>query len=120
MPNDAPAIIGKNTLMRFATARELEAYIRKQMPFDVPGELSADDYWAVTAFLLNANGKLPAGISLDAATAASVVINPDAIVTPTPSATATPPFSSNALAIGLGMAALTAIGLISLLIRRRA
>lgn len=120
MPNDAPAIIGTSTLMRFATARELETYIRKQMPFDKPGELSADDYWAVTAFLLNANDKLPAGVSLDASTAVSVVINPYAMITPTPIATETPAFSSNALAIGLGVVVLAAISLISMFIRRRA
>ncbi len=77
MPNDAPAIIGKDALTHFRSARELYGFISKRMPFDKPGELSSDDYWAVTAFLLRENGKLPGDIRLDALTAASVVINPN-------------------------------------------
>ncbi len=74
MPNDAPAIIGKGALTHFATARELYGYISRRMPFDKPGELSASDYWAVAAYLLRENGKLPAGIQLDDSTAGAVAI----------------------------------------------
>ena len=76
MPNDAPALIGKDALTHFATARELYGYTSKTMPFDKPGELSSDDYWAVAAFLLRENGKLPDSIRLDANNAGTVPINP--------------------------------------------
>ena len=72
MPVDAPAIIGANTLTRFQKARDLYAYIRHAMPFDKPGELTADEYWAVTAFLLQQHQVLPKGVEVSAANAASL------------------------------------------------
>lgn len=101
MPNDAPPIIGEGTLKPFATARELYAFISQAMPFDKPGELSSEDYWAVTAFLLQQNNKLPVGTRLDASNAASVIVNPALIIaTPTPvpmPATNTPTLDPNAV-----------------------
>jgi S-disulfanyl-L-cysteine oxidoreductase SoxD len=41
-------------------------YIRRAMPLTAPGSLSADQTYAVTAFLLNREGILPAGTRLDA------------------------------------------------------
>lgn len=82
MPKDAPPIIGEGTLKGFSTARWLYDYVSKEMPFDKPGELSSDDYWAVVAFLLHENGKLPDGVHLDATTAGSVTI--DGLATPVP------------------------------------
>ncbi len=110
MPNDAPPIIGEGTLQPFATARELYAFISKAMPFDKPGELSPEDYWAVTAFLLQQNNKLPAGTRLDASNAASVIVNPALIAAaptpvPTPAVNA-PTLDSNAvwgMAAGVGV-----------------
>jgi len=85
MPKDAPPIIGEGTLRIFPTARELYGYISKAMPFDKPGELSSDDYWAVTAFLLQQNNKLPTGLELNVTNASNVIINPNlAISTPVP------------------------------------
>ncbi|WP_376791913.1 c-type cytochrome [Thermoflexus sp.] len=56
LPRVVPALIGPNTLRRFATAADLYAYIRARMPFHAPGSLAEEDYRAVTAFLLQQHG----------------------------------------------------------------
>ncbi len=56
LPRVVPALIGPNTLRRFATAADLYAYIRARMPFHAPGSLPEEDYRAVTAFLLRRHG----------------------------------------------------------------
>jgi len=43
-------------------------YIRRAMPFNRPGTLSNDDVYAVTAYLLNLNGVLPATATMNANT----------------------------------------------------
>ncbi|MGD1092339.1 MAG: cytochrome c [Bryobacteraceae bacterium] len=43
-------------------------YINRAMPFDKPGSLSADDVYAITAYLLNLNDIIPAGQVIDAKT----------------------------------------------------
>ena len=40
-------------------------YIRRAMPYPIPGSLSTDDTYAVTAYILNLNGILPADGKLD-------------------------------------------------------
>lgn len=40
-------------------------YIRRAMPYASPGTLSADDTYAVTAYLLSINGIVPANATLD-------------------------------------------------------
>ncbi|WP_137955390.1 c-type cytochrome [Burkholderia sp. 4M9327F10] len=47
-------------------ATTLFDYIRRAMPFNAPESLSADDVYAVCAFLLNQNGVVPADTRLDA------------------------------------------------------
>jgi mono/diheme cytochrome c family protein len=47
-------------------ATTLYDYIRRAMPLTAPGSLTPDQTYAVTAFLLNKEGLLPAGTSLDA------------------------------------------------------
>ncbi|WP_083294500.1 c-type cytochrome [Burkholderia plantarii] len=49
-------------------ATTLFDYIRRAMPYNAPGSLSADDVYAVSAFLLNRNGIVPDGTTLDATT----------------------------------------------------
>lgn len=46
-------------------ATTLFDYIRRAMPYPAPGTLSVDDTYAVSAFLLNLNGILPADGKLD-------------------------------------------------------
>jgi mono/diheme cytochrome c family protein len=72
-----PPIVGEGLLDRFQNAALLQGYIGERMPWEKPGSLTEDEYWQVTAYLLQANGlnqdKEPlgpqnaAGISLVAA-----------------------------------------------------
>lgn len=43
-------------------------YINRAMPFNAPQSLSADEVYAITAYLLHLNGIVPAGATLDATT----------------------------------------------------
>jgi S-disulfanyl-L-cysteine oxidoreductase SoxD len=47
-------------------ATTLFDYIRRAMPLTAPGSLTADQTYAVTAYLLNREGLVPAGKALDA------------------------------------------------------
>src|SRR5678815_4657488 len=53
-------------------ATTLYDYIRRAMPLTAPGTLTADQTYAVTAYLLNREGILPAGASLDAKSLAAI------------------------------------------------
>ncbi|WP_343712014.1 cytochrome c [Inquilinus sp.] len=46
-------------------ATSLFDYVRRAMPYPAPGSLSDDDTYAVVAYLLNLNGIVPAGATLD-------------------------------------------------------
>ena len=48
-------------------ATTLFDYIRRAMPYNAPESLSADEVYALSAFLLNQNGIVPADARLDAA-----------------------------------------------------
>ncbi|HEY1611654.1 MAG TPA: cytochrome c [Paraburkholderia sp.] len=47
-------------------ATTLFDYIRRAMPYNAPESLSADDVYALSAYLLNLNGVVPASTRLDA------------------------------------------------------
>lgn len=47
-------------------ATSLYDYIRRAMPLTAPGSLTADQTYAVTAYLLNREGLVPANTSIDA------------------------------------------------------
>jgi len=47
-------------------------YIRRAMPLTAPGTLTADQTYAVTAYLLNREGIVPSGTSLDAKSLAAI------------------------------------------------
>jgi hypothetical protein len=47
-------------------------YIRRAMPLNAPQSLSNEDVYAVSAYILNLNGLLPADASLDATTLSAV------------------------------------------------
>lgn len=47
-------------------ATTIFGYIRRAMPFSAPGSLTADQIYAVTAYLLNREGLIPAGTVIDA------------------------------------------------------
>jgi S-disulfanyl-L-cysteine oxidoreductase SoxD len=47
-------------------------YIRRAMPQNAPGSLSNDDTYAVSAYILNLNGLVPDGATLDAKSLAAI------------------------------------------------
>jgi cytochrome c len=53
-------------------ATTLFDYIRRAMPLAAPGTLTADQTYAVTAYLLNREGIVPPGTSLDAHSLAAI------------------------------------------------
>jgi len=53
-------------------ATTLYDYIRRAMPLTAPGTLTADQTYAVTAYLLNREGIVPAGTSIDAKALAAI------------------------------------------------
>jgi len=53
-------------------ATTLFDYVNRGMPFDRPGVMSADDVYAVTAYLLNLNGIVKADAVMDAKTLPAV------------------------------------------------
>jgi mono/diheme cytochrome c family protein len=65
IPRVVPAIISSTgELPPFATAQELFDYLRSTHPPQNPGFMPDEDYWALTAYLLDQNGRLPAGAVL--------------------------------------------------------
>ena len=55
-------------------ATTLYDYIRRAMPLTAPGSLTPDQTYAVTAYLLNREGLLPAGTKLDAKALTAIVM----------------------------------------------
>lgn len=53
-------------------ATSLYDYIRRAMPLTAPGSLTADQTYAVTAYLLNRDGIIPDGTVLDGKTLAAI------------------------------------------------
>jgi cytochrome c len=49
-------------------------YVRRAMPQNAPGSLTADEVYAVTAYLLHKNGVIPADAIMDARTLPAVVM----------------------------------------------
>lgn len=52
---EAPALIGEDALLRFTTAQDVFVFVRREMPFDAPASLKPAYYWAILAFILDAD-----------------------------------------------------------------
>ena len=62
IPHNVPAIISSSgNLPPFATAEQLFEFLRTTHPPQNPGFMPYSDYWALTTYLLNENGRLPPG-----------------------------------------------------------
>jgi hypothetical protein len=81
-PKNVPAVIGPNVLAGFSNAANLHDFIHKNMPFQAAGSLGEADYWALTAFLVQANGVDLGGRTLGTATAAEIRFGPQAVTQP--------------------------------------
>ena len=55
---------GRTTLMKLSTISTLWDYINRAMPWNAPKSLTADEVYAVTAFMLNLGGVLPDDFTL--------------------------------------------------------
>jgi len=83
-----PAVVGASALpldppsgakvrkTRFVKVSDVAEFVVENMPGDAPGSLSADDYYAILAFDLHANG-IDLDKKLDGAVAASLTIPRD-------------------------------------------
>ena len=74
LPLDAPA--GHKRNAKFHTAADIFAWVKANMPPDKPGSLTDEQYAAILAFDLKANGVDMTGKKLDATTAPSFVLHP--------------------------------------------
>jgi cytochrome c len=63
---------GRTTLMKVSTLSTLWDYINRAMPWNAPKSLSADEVYAVTAYLLNLGNVVPADFVLSDANIAQV------------------------------------------------
>ena len=66
---------GQKRKATFRTALDVAQFVKKSMPADDPGGLSDDDYFAILAFDLKANGIDLGGKILDAAGAEQIVLH---------------------------------------------
>lgn len=64
LPHIVPPVIGATTLARFQTAQDLHDYLFTTMPWWNPGQLTDEDSWDLTVYLLRARGSLPDGVVL--------------------------------------------------------
>lgn len=65
---------GSKRAAQFKTAADVGGWVKANMPPKAPGSLSDDQYWAILAFDLKANGVDLGGKRLDAALAQTLVI----------------------------------------------
>jgi cytochrome c len=83
----APPVVGKAALpleppagakvrkTQFHTAADVANFVVKNMPAKKPGSLKAEEYWAILAFDLHANG-VDVKEKVDPTSAAKVVLHP--------------------------------------------
>ena len=72
LPITIPMLIGPGALAKFQTAQELYGFIRGAMPFNAPGSLTDTQYVNLTAFLLEGNQIVPAGVQLNTNTLVTI------------------------------------------------
>jgi len=70
-----PPAVGSNTLRRFTTAAELQAYLVVKMPWWNPNSLTPAEAWQLTAFLLRENGVYPRGLEFQPQKAAAIPVH---------------------------------------------
>ena len=96
LPHTVPALVGPGTLSHFATAADLYAFMSHAMPFQAPGSLKPQEYWAITAFLLRGHGLPAADLPITDATIAQHIPR-GAPASATAAATPQPPAAPGSL-----------------------
>ncbi len=56
LPTVVPPVTGDDSLLGFATMGQLYAYISSEMPYELPGTLTEDEYLAIVAHLAKKHG----------------------------------------------------------------
>lgn len=75
LPESVPALIGPDSLERFANLAQVYEFVRASMPFQNPGHLTAEEYLAITAYLARAHDVWD-GRAVTAASAVTLQLNP--------------------------------------------
>jgi mono/diheme cytochrome c family protein len=89
----SPAVVGPAIPALFENAHELYQYTRQQMPWHNPQSLTDEEYWAVTAYLLELNGFDP-GPHLDKEVALRMQLRPLEVGPPPAPTAVTQPVST--------------------------
>jgi mono/diheme cytochrome c family protein len=114
----APAVVGRQALAPFQTAADLHAYIQATMPWQEPNNMTEDEGWAVTAYIIKLNRMNPPPV-LNAETAAEFRLHAEAAV-PTAAPVATPAATSSSTAGIVGASVLLIVAIVLVIrIRRR-
>jgi mono/diheme cytochrome c family protein len=115
----APAIVGRQALAPFQTAADLRAYIQTRMPWHNPNSMTAEEGWAVTAYVIKLNRMSPPAV-LDDTSAVAFRLNPaGADPTTIPPTTAAPANDANELwLVGAGAGVLALVVLVMIRVRR--
>jgi quinol-cytochrome oxidoreductase complex cytochrome b subunit/mono/diheme cytochrome c family protein len=99
-----PSIAGAGSLTRFTTAQELHDFIFASMPWWNPGQLTREEAWQVTAYILHIHKVLPDDLILTETNASAIMVQ---------YAVPKPPNDRPAILTFAGMLALAALGLIA-------
>lgn len=73
LPRSIPGLTGFVFIEKFGNALVLHDFIKAAMPWQAPGSLSEEEYWQLTAYLIELNGLQVGDIPLDESTASDVV-----------------------------------------------
>ena len=68
-----PAVSGAGSLARFRNAQELYDYIKASMPWWDPGQLTDEEAWQATAYILDMHRVLPGDFVLSESNASAIV-----------------------------------------------
>ncbi len=74
----------RSKILKYGTADQLESFISSMMPLGAAGSLTQDQYYQITAYILDQDSLLPPGSTLSAQTAASINLQQLATQTPAP------------------------------------
>ncbi len=106
-----PGLAGVGKLTRFKNAQELHDYVMANMPWWDPGQLTDEESWQVTAYILRLNKVMPQNLELTDTNASAIT---------TQYAVMAPGDDRPAMLILLGILALAAIGLVAQDLRQHA
>jgi mono/diheme cytochrome c family protein len=84
--------LNRSNILKYGTADQLESFIASNMPLGAAGSLTQNEYYEITAYILDQDSLLPPGVTLSSQTAGSINLQQLATQTPAPEVK-TPPAS---------------------------